>query len=233
MRLENYLYVYEDVPTGYYRWMIDRALPHIEEPILEVGSGPGIVTRLLLEYGFGVTGIDIDPVAVERLGDAFGGSSDFTILKTDVETDDLTELRGAPFKTVFCLNVLEHLSDDIRALENMAAALEPGGKLIVFVPAFPWLYGSMDAKVGHRRRYRKQGLEALLERAGFTGSAHYFNLPGIVGWWWRFCVRRAEDFSPLANRLFGHALPIVSAVESRFRPRAGLSLMAIGEKRQC
>lgn len=68
---------------------------------------------------------------------------------------------------VFSLNVLEHISDDAAAIRELARMLRPGGRLMLYLPAFPMLFSSMDHKVGHYRRYTREGLLPLLADAGF------------------------------------------------------------------
>ena len=68
---------------------------------------------------------------------------------------------------VFSLNVLEHIEDDAAALGDLFRVLRPGGRLFVYVPAFNSLFTSMDAHVGHHRRYRLRELVHMIRGAGF------------------------------------------------------------------
>jgi len=79
----------------------------------------------------------------------------------------LSEIATASVSYVFTLNVLEHIEDDMAALHDLYRVLEPGGRILIYVPAFPVLFTSMDAHVGHHRRYRMAGLAEKMERAGF------------------------------------------------------------------
>jgi len=72
------------------------------------------------------------------------------------------------FDYVYSLNVLEHIENDVEALKALHSRLRPGGRLLIYVPAFPSLYSSMDKMVGHFRRYRSAELNEILSRAGFT-----------------------------------------------------------------
>jgi len=76
-------------------------------------------------------------------------------------------LANASFDYVYTLNVLEHIEDHEAALRQLHDKLKPGGRLLIYVPAFPILYSSMDARVGHIRRYTRRGLVAIVKAAGF------------------------------------------------------------------
>jgi SAM-dependent methyltransferase len=80
---------------------------------------------------------------------------------------DVSELPEASIPYIFSLNVLEHIEDDAAALRDLYRTLEPGGWLFVYVPAFQILYTSMDAHVGHHRRYRISSLVDCVKQAGF------------------------------------------------------------------
>ena len=81
---------------------------------------------------------------------------------------DLAQLDDQCVPYAFTLNVLEHIEDDAAIVAELFRVLQPGGRLFVYVPAFNVLYTSMDALVGHHRRYRRNGLASLLEGAGFV-----------------------------------------------------------------
>lgn len=231
MELENFIQVYESVPPAYYEWMFDVFRACLQGPVLETGSGPGIITRLLLDKGFTVTGVDVNEEILKRLRKQFQDTPDrFAALQADIARADLAALPGAPFGTVLCLNLLEHIDDDLAALWNMERALKPGGRLIVLVPAHPWLYGSMDEMFGHRRRYRRSELESKMKQTGLGCQARYFNLAGVPGWWWRFKVCRSKSFSPFQTGIYRRMLPLIRRLESGITIPTGLSLIAIGEK---
>jgi SAM-dependent methyltransferase len=80
----------------------------------------------------------------------------------------LEALPDDAFEYAYTLNVLEHIPDDVAALRALRAKLLRGGRLFVYVPAFPLLFTSMDAKVRHIRRYTRTTLRAALSAAGFT-----------------------------------------------------------------
>jgi SAM-dependent methyltransferase len=80
------------------------------------------------------------------------------------------------FDAVFIFDVLEHIEDDARALGEIRRVLRPGGKLLLTVPAFMFLFGLQDVVSEHKRRYRRKALAGLLERSGFEVDYNtYFN----------------------------------------------------------
>ncbi len=69
---------------------------------------------------------------------------------------------------LYTLNVLEHIENDAEALRAIFHALRPGGRCLIYVPAFPILYSSFDRRLGHFRRYRRRSLAALVRSQGFA-----------------------------------------------------------------
>jgi SAM-dependent methyltransferase len=77
---------------------------------------------------------------------------------------------------VFALDVLEHVDDHVGALAELHRVVRPGGRLIVTVPALPWLWGPHDELNQHKRRYHRSGLRQLLVEAGWVVERlTYFN----------------------------------------------------------
>lgn len=123
---------------------------------LDFGAGAGTFALPLHAEGMLVTGLEPDPQLSGML--IAGGVPAVT---------RLSDLTDASFDFVYSLNVLEHIDDDAGALAGVYSKLKPGGRLLVYVPAFAILFTSMDVKVGHLRRYRRAGLEAVVRGAGF------------------------------------------------------------------
>jgi SAM-dependent methyltransferase len=144
---------------------------------------------------------------------------------------DLKSKRSFRPDTVVCVNVLEHIPDDLGVLRDCHRLLPKGGRVLVFVPALQWLYGSMDATYGHHRRYGKEGLEKLMARAGFkVGASRYLNLLGILGWWINGKLLRRSIVPKGQMLLYDQVVRIVGSFE-RFLPRPiGLSLFCAGIK---
>ena len=84
------------------------------------------------------------------------------------------------FDTVFALNVIEHIEDDRLALNNAWKLLKHGGRLIVLVPSYNWLFNELDRTLKHVRRYTKKDLEKLFQEFEWPIiHKQYFNCAGV------------------------------------------------------
>jgi len=83
---------------------------------------------------------------------------------------------GESFDLVTLLDVLEHIDDDVAPLISLHDILNPGGHIIIAVPALPILWSSHDIVHGHMRRYTAASLRAAVVAAGFEPVyLSYFN----------------------------------------------------------
>src|SRR5437773_1255865 len=62
--------------------------------------------------------------------------------------------------SVVCLNVLEHVEDDMQGLRNIHSVLRPGGRAIILVPHGQEIFGTLDVALGHYRRYSHEELRS-------------------------------------------------------------------------
>ena len=126
--------------------------------ILDVGCGTGGNLKLLSQFG-NAEGVDISTDALafcrERGLEVKAGAAE------DLPYED------ANFDLVTALDVVEHLDDDVAGLREMRRVLRPGGRLLIFVPTFMWLWGVQDDISHHRRRYRLPALRRAVIEAGF------------------------------------------------------------------
>ena len=93
----------------------------------------------------------------------------------------LDEVAPGSLDYAYSLNVLEHIEDDHNAVLDLYRCLRPGGRLLLYVPAFNILYSQMDRHVGHFRRYRRKPLRHLLQTVGFeVNTAYYVDSLGFL-----------------------------------------------------
>ena len=74
------------------------------------------------------------------------------------------------------MDVIEHLDDDRAALCEYRRVVEPGGTIVIAVPAYQWAWSAHDEALGHRRRYTAHRLEGVVHRAGLViDRSDYFH----------------------------------------------------------
>jgi SAM-dependent methyltransferase len=156
---------------------------------------------------------------------------DIAFYKFDVSDEAIKILKKEQFDTVVCVNVLEHVADDMKTLNNLHEILKPGGRLLLYVPALQFLYGSVDKNLLHYRRYNKKNLETLLIRAGFSiEKLFYSNFIALFGWFFNSKIQRKKELSYWQTMLFDKFAPIFEKIESRIKPPVGMCLIAIAKK---
>jgi SAM-dependent methyltransferase len=148
----------------------------------------------------------------------------------DISDENILNL-GKKFDTVVCINVLEHIKNDEKALENMFRILLQGGNLLLFVPAIPQLYGSLDIDPGHFRRYTKKMLTKRISHVGFQiKKIEYSNFLGVFGWYLNARILKRRRFSVLQPLLFDKIVPLIAKIEKILKPPVGMSLFVIAER---
>ena len=127
--------------------------------ILDAGCGSGRMLQDLAEYG-GVSGIELNPDAAELAASRGCG---------EVKTGRLEQLPwgDGTFDLITCLDVIEHVPDDRRALAELRRVSKPGGWLLLTVPAYQALWSLHDAANHHFRRYSRRSLRLVAIEAGW------------------------------------------------------------------
>ena len=137
------------------RAMLNKSNPRI----LDVGCGTGANLKMLATLGK-AEGVDISPQAVE-----FCRQRGLDSVKLGAA--EQLPFENDSFDIVTSLDVIEHLDDDVAGLREMRRVLRPDGHLLLFVPAFMFLWGVQDDVSNHRRRYTLPSLLQAVEAAGF------------------------------------------------------------------
>ena len=141
-------------------------------------------------------------------------------------------MRANRLDTLICINVLEHIKNDKRVLSNLVDGVSSKGHVCVIVPAFSWLYGSLDALDKHYRRYSKEDLLRMTEDLKVIVSrCYYMNFPGGLGWFIKGRILKEKRHADINYTVTNMILPIVSFAESIIKPPFGLSLVAVLRKK--
>jgi SAM-dependent methyltransferase len=147
--------------------MADTIRPYVGERVLEIGSGIGNLTRALLPRRKRYVATDIDSEHLARLATRFQHRPNLLIRYCDLaRPSDFAEFPDS-MDTVICLNVLEHVENDMLGLQNILSVLKPGGRAIILVPHGQEIFGTLDVALGHYQRYSHAELKTKMEQAGF------------------------------------------------------------------
>jgi SAM-dependent methyltransferase len=204
------------------------ALP-ADARILEIGCGTGHNLMMLRAFG-AADAVEIDAaaraIASRRLGH-------------EVMDAPLPALTGVPegaYDLVALLDVLEHVDEDRAALASIAKRLRPGGRILVTVPAHPWMWSAHDVVNHHKRRYTKRTLRAVVAAAGLElemlswFNSLLFPLAATARLAGRLTGREdSDDRMPPApvNALFGTVFGLERYALGRLPFPPGVSLVAI------
>ena len=192
--------------------------------ILEIGAGLGQISSMLVQSGRSVTSLEPDPKLCKQLmasTQSLGVRSFPSTLEQALSLNQIS--KDEKFDSVVIVNVLEHIEDDIQELKIIKTVLNPNGKIIIFVPAMPSLYGSMDAISGHFRRYRRSELEAVVRAAGLeTKSIHYFDPIGVLPYWLSYRVLNRQTLGTSSVALYDKVIIPMSIFLSRLIRSRGL-----------
>ena len=145
---------------NYNRWLTDlviAAKPPRAVKIADLGAGRGTFAEMLRARG-----LEIDCVEPDRENQATLRERGFSVQAT------MDEHEAESIDYVYTLNVLEHVPEDEELVRAVFSRLRSGGRLFIFVPAFPILWSRLDDHVEHQRRYRRAPMVAMLRRAGFV-----------------------------------------------------------------
>jgi SAM-dependent methyltransferase len=210
----------------YRAFQLELIRPHCGDSVLEVGAGLG-------EFASQFSGLrrhvvtDRDPGAVASMARRFADRPEVEARTFDL-ADGVIDV-GKPLASVVAINVLEHIDDDTGALRTLAGLTEPGGRIVLWVPAYMQLYGEFDRAVGHVRRYTPATMTAAIRNAGLTPElVRPVNFLGGIAWW--ATVRRGGVGTPrpgLVRTYDRFVVPVTRAVETRVTLPFGQSVLAV------
>lgn len=212
-------------------WMYQQVTPHCDGKILEIGSGIGNIS-----YFFDRDGMDIDLSDIREQYRSYLKKSfeKQAVLDIDIVAVSFEEIHGdklGAYDAVFALNVVEHIKDDKLAIENMIKLLKPGGKIIILVPAYQWLYNGFDMALEHFKRYTKSRLLGIFPTAGAKLiRSWYFNFAGIFGWFLVGSMLKKKLIPESNMKLYNLLTPIFKIADKVVLNKMGLSVIAVYQK---
>jgi len=214
-------------------WMYGQIAPFIESPVLEIGSGIGNISKCCLAEGHSLMMTDIRLEYIDFLKRGFS-EKEQQVLQLDLvdqNFDEKFEAYFGKFKTVFALNVIEHIEDDNLAIQNASKLLCAGGKLIILVPAHPLLYNKLDRNLFHFKRYGIGDLRKLMQISPLKlESVKGFNSLGIAAWIYGGLISRKGVIAGGDMKFYNRLVPIAKWIDKIIFLKLGLSLIAVSRK---
>lgn len=201
---------------------------------LDFGCGTGAVLEFLASRGYEAHGVDMSAEAL-----AFCRAKGLRVSLQDVS--GAIPYPSASFDLVCALDVLEHIEDDSRAVQEILRVLRPGGTLVAMVPAHQRLFSYHDTALHHFRRYGKAQLAQLLSEQCDLRAVHWMHasilIPAIVMRFLRTLIgghgvgSDVRPARPFTNAFMGVLYRIELFIFRHLRLPFGLSLLAVGTKR--
>ena len=212
----------------YRTYQFDLVAPYVGRSLLEVGSGLGHFSERFdgrLEH---LIVSDNDPYCISQLRERYRDRDDVEVLDLALPGEVKASCK---VDTVVMMNVLEHIPDDAQALRDLAACVEPGGHIVIWVPGYMQLYGEFDLTVGHVRRYTPKTLRRVVESAGLMVEVcKPVNFVGGIAWW--LAIRRfgVGSVNPVLASLYDiTVVPVTRALERIIRPPFGQTVFCVAK----
>jgi len=216
-------------------WMFKTIRPYCEGPVLEIGSGIGNISQFFLNEGMDIQLTDLREEYCNLLHKKFDGHKNLmgiTLMDLiDPDFDSKFANYIGKYRTIYALNVVEHIEDDAKALENCKKLLQKDGNLIVLVPAYNWLFNKFDEELGHYRRYTKKSLSKLFNNQKFNIiHRQYFNMVAMFGWFWYGKVLGRKILPKGPINTYNKLVPIFKVVDKIIFNQVGNSVIIVGKK---
>lgn len=217
----------------YHRWILEEFRPFFGKKLVEVGAGTGSFSEMLL-------GEKINSLSLIEPSDMFNFlKQNIDKLKTEIKVNyynsifvEATANLSETPDTIIYVNVLEHIKDDVAELQKIYKTLEEGGHCLIFVPAFQLLFGPLDEKVGHYRRYNRKEIEDKALSVGFKiQKSKYFDFAGFFPWFIKYKILKFDNIQSDEVIIYDKfVVPVTKRIESLFRFPIGKNILIVLKK---
>ena len=211
-------------------WMYNAISPDCKGRILEIGSGIGNISKFFINDNKKIVLSDLRNNYCELLKEKFKNP----ILKIDLVNPNFDVEYKSLFQTfdsVFALNVIEHIENDILAINNCKKLLKEGGNLIILVPAYQWLFNNFDNELEHFRRYSRKGIKNIIKKNNLkVEKLFFFNVIGIFGWFLSGKILKKKTIPEGQMNLFNFLVPVFKLADKIVFRKIGLSVICIAKK---
>lgn len=126
--------------------------------VLDVGAGSGIFAKILIEAGISQSAVCVDPAYLEDKTESHLGRP----------IRYVRSVQNVSASLILIMDVLEHVDHDVGLIQHYSKFLSPGGKVLVTVPSFRFLWSGHDVFLAHRRRYTLSEIEKKIKVSGLS-----------------------------------------------------------------
>jgi len=209
----------------YREWIVNHFEPYLTGEAVEIGAGIGNIAHHIAPHVSSLLLVEPSSRLVETMEIKFSENDKIAITRWDFD-GFVNDTASEVFDCVILVNILEHIEDDENALKECRRILRRNGKLLILVPALPFLFSDLDSKHGHFRRYARGDLMSKVRDANFDIIySSYFDMLGIIPWYLLNTLGGAVRFDPTLMSIYDKIfVPITRWFESRISPPIGKNL---------
>ena len=200
--------------------------------ICEIGCGVGILSSKLGKNGLKVNAFDLDKNAI-KLAKEYSKNKNVNFFSKDV----LGLNANKKYDFVMAIETLEHIKNDVKAIEKASKILTQKGFLLITVPINERYRTEFDNRSGHIRRYYKKDLIEKLQKQGFEIiKTKYFNFPLLWLWYFNIYLPYGSKKSKSKKKklpFYVHLLKILNKVfliDLFFNSKKATNLMVLARK---
>jgi SAM-dependent methyltransferase len=179
-------------PQLYYRFSLitDKLRQFIKQGyILDAGCGDGFLSLRLCRLGYDLIAIDNSDICITNVKRKLAAANLTHHLKTEKGNLIRLPFKRSTFDAVICSDVLEHITEDVKVIDEFFRVIKPGGLCIVTVPGKPELWHEIDDISGHVRRYQIEDIYNKFKKSGFdVTDCYYWGFP-LNTLWHRFIFK--------------------------------------------
>ena len=220
----NHVLGYFDLARNYRNYQLDLIRKFVGGNILEVGPGRGEIIENFISADNKITMIDTDEEMCKVIRERFK-NSDVKILNSNISS--LEE----KFDTILYMDVIEHIENDVKELDQAISKLNKNGKLVIIVPAFSILFSDFDKSVGHFRRYTKKNFFNYKNSEVKLRNLKYFDSLGFfILFLSKILKFKGNSKAVFGIKVWNMLIPISRLIDKIIFHSLGKSLICVYEK---